>query len=221
MRNLNLSGCVSPKLRNFVYGERCPGTYPPWSRSVLFRVGSGWLKRHASPTLQLRKLAKGNDCGPSVEWLGWHFGYFMSTERILHKLSNFAHAHDSFIKRITHGSQPHAEMDRRVSRCLDVHGRHYGPTWAAYDGKLPAEPGWPRNSAAPAVFNVSVLEREHRGHEAEVARSLKHTHAGAPESLALRAARGRLASTEAAITERRKSAQAEVAGMVVALSPGR
>ena len=28
VRNLSLPGCVSPKLRNFVYGERCPSTYP-------------------------------------------------------------------------------------------------------------------------------------------------------------------------------------------------
>ena len=84
VRNLSTSlGCVSPKLRNYVYGERCPGIYPPWSRSVLFRAKSGWLKRHASPHLQLRKLAKGMECDPSSDWLGWHFGYFMSTEKIL------------------------------------------------------------------------------------------------------------------------------------------
>ena len=83
VRNLSLPGCVSPKLRNFVYGERCPATYPTWSRSVLFRAKSGWLARHASPSLQLRKLAKGKECNPSADWLGWHFGYFMPTERIL------------------------------------------------------------------------------------------------------------------------------------------
>lgn len=76
-------GCVSPKLRNFVYGEHCPATYPPWSRSVLFRAKSGWLARHASPALQLRKLAKGKECNPTADWIGWHFGYFMPTERIL------------------------------------------------------------------------------------------------------------------------------------------
>ena len=81
--NHSQRGCVSPKLRNFVYGERCPSTYPTWSRSVLFRAKSGWLARHASPSLQLRKLAKGKDCNPSSDWLGWHFGYFMPTERIL------------------------------------------------------------------------------------------------------------------------------------------
>ena len=41
--------------------------------------GSGWLKRHMSPALQLRKLAKGHNRAPSARWLGWHFGYFMST----------------------------------------------------------------------------------------------------------------------------------------------
>ena len=92
VRNLTLNGCVSPKLRNFVYGERCPAIYPLWARSVLFRARSDWLQKHMSPHLQLRKLAKGKDCDASADWLGWHFGYFMPTERILHKLANFAHA---------------------------------------------------------------------------------------------------------------------------------
>ena len=83
VRDLNLTGCTSPKLRNFVYGEHCPATFPAWSRSVLFRARSGWLERHASPTLQLRKLAKGHQCSASQQWLGWHFGYFMPTERIV------------------------------------------------------------------------------------------------------------------------------------------
>ena len=83
VRDLNLTGCTSPKLRNFVYGERCPATFPAWSRSVLFRAKSGWLQRHTSPSLQLRKLAKGHDCAASKDWLGWHFGYFMPTERIV------------------------------------------------------------------------------------------------------------------------------------------
>mgnify|MGYP001215588643 CR=1 FL=1 len=32
-----------------------------------------------------------------------------------------------------------SEMERRVRHCLDVHGRRYGPQWAAYDGKLPSD----------------------------------------------------------------------------------
>ena len=198
VNNLSMpqSGCVSPKLRNFVYGERCPATYPPWSRSVLFRARSGWLTKHMSPSLQLRKLAKGQDCGATSRWLGWHFGYFMSTKRILHKLSNFAHAHDPFIKRITHGAEPQSEMDRRVRNCLDVHGRRYGPAWAAYDGKLPAEPGWPRNPVAPGSLNASVLERERRAHEAEASKASRHA-ASNPGALA--AAMGKLASVKQAI----------------------
>jgi hypothetical protein len=216
VRNMSLPGCVSPRLRNFVYGERCPGVYPTWARSVLFRARSGWLEKHMSPSLQLRKLAKGKDCAASHGWLGWHFGYFMPTERILHKLNNFAHAHDSFIRRITHGAQPEVEMDRRVSRCLDVHGRRYGPAWAAYDGKLPAEPGWPRNLAAPAVLNMSQLVRERSALQQEVARASKHANSKhsaqsapsqtAPEqageasrALPLLAALGKLASTNAEI----------------------
>jgi hypothetical protein len=212
VRNLTELKCVSPRLRNFVYGERCPAAYPPWSRSVLFRAKSRWLEQHANPTLQLRKLAKGKDCSPSLDWLGWHFGYFMKTERIVHKLSNFAHAHDPFIARITQGTDPIAEMERRVRKCLDVHGRKYGPAQAAYDGKLPSELGWPRNPFAPSVFNVTFLEKEARVHAAEVARAFKLEAAkhDAVASWALRAARGRVASTRAAIEERQSALAADL-----------
>ena len=206
VRNLSLPGCVSPKLRNFVYGERCPATYPPWSRSVLFRARSGWLDKHMSPSLQLRKLAKGKECNPSAGWLGWHFGYFMPTEKILHKLSNFAHAHDPFIQRITKSAQPLADIERRVRNCLDVHGRRYGPAWAAYDGKLPEEPGWPRNPAAPAVLNVSYLLRERNLLQAEVSR-MSRSVAGVGQGPVtprpgLLAALGKLSSVQVAIHER-------------------
>lgn len=99
-------------------------------------------------------------------------------------------------------------MERRVSHCLDVHGRHYGPAWAAYDGKLPSESGWPRNPVAPLVFNVSVLERELNSHEREVARTARHKGQNASSDLyrwALRAARGRAASTQAELLERRRA----------------
>ena len=74
---------------------------------------------------------------------------------------------------------------------------------------------------APAIFNVSDLERERRMHEAEVARASRHASskraaaggkglglAGSAEqssamaSLVLRAAHGRLASTQAALADR-------------------
>jgi len=205
VRNMTLESCVSPRLRNFVYGERCPGTYPPWARSVLFRAKSGWLQKHMSPALQLRKLAKGKGCDASVDWLGWHFGYFMPTERILHKLTNFAHAHDSFIMRITHGVDPMANMEHRIRNCLDVHGRRYGPRWAAYDGKLPAEPGWPRNPVAPAQFNASWLEFEQEALRTEVARLSKRSSSSTAHNRALLAAMGKLQSTTAAVQAARPS----------------
>ena len=98
-----------------------------------------------------------------------------------------------------------------MRRCLDVHGRRYGPTWAAYDGKLPPVPNWPRNPVAPSRFNVSQLLREKRVLEAEVARIGRHSR---PTSLgnsaksnngttaatrALEAALGKLASTSSAL----------------------
>ncbi len=200
VRNMTLTGCVSPKLRNFVYGERCPATFPPWARSVLFRARSDWLQKHMGPHLQLRKLAKGKDCDASADWLGWHFGYFMSTERILHKLANFAHAHDSFIRRITHGIDPIGDVEHRVRHCLDVHGRRYGPAWAAYDGKLPSELGWPRNPVAPSSFNFSRLIAELRSHESEVTRASKRQPSAGPNRPLL-AALGRMSATKQAIAE--------------------
>ena len=196
-----------------------PRHLPTLSRSVLFRARSGWLEKHMSPTLQLRKLAKGKNCNPTTGWLGWHFGYFMPTERILHKLSNFAHAHDPFITRITKRPYPDAlaEMDRRVRNCLDVHGRRYGPAWAAYDGKMPTELGWPRNPAAPARFNTSTLLRESKQYQTEVSRLRRHVplrdHATASDSSStqpfnrsgfyLEAALSKLASVEKAIEAER------------------
>jgi hypothetical protein len=155
-----------------------------------------------SPHLQLRKLAKGRDCDASADWLGWHFGYFMPTERILHKLTNFAHAHDSFIRRITHGVDPIGDIEHRVRNCLDVHGRRYGPAWAAYDGKLPSEPAWPRNPVAPSSFNLTRLEMELRLHEGEVARASKRQPAVGPNRPLL-AALGRLSATKEAISLQR------------------
>lgn len=218
--NLTDSGCVSPKLRNFVYGEHCPATYPPWSRSVLFRAGSGWLKRHMSPALQLRKLAKGHNCAPSARWLGWHFGYFMSTERIVHKLNSFAHSNDPFIKRITRGDAPLQNMERRISRCLDVHGRRYGPAWAAYDGKLPSLTGWPRNPIAPLRFNMTDLARERAAVQVELARASKHAGGkggGANAAGMVDVARGKLSSIDAEIDAVRR----REGDMVTTASSGR
>ncbi len=189
------SGCVSPLLRGYVYGERCPATNPAWARGVLFRARSSWLARHAGPSLQLRKLYKGYDCDPSSDYLGWHFGYFMGTERIVRKLNNFAHAHDGFVAKITRGESPAAEVERRVRACLDVHGRRYGPQWAAYDGKLPATGGWPRHPAAPAALNATALVRERHAHAADLARATSAR--GSARAAAM--ARARLETTEAAI----------------------
>ena len=92
-------------------------------------------------------------------------------------------------------------MERRVRNCLDVHGRRYGPAWAAYDGKMPSLPGWPRNPAAPGIgsFNISVLERELKAHELDVARAQKRSPTSSLASFVEIAARGRAASTRAAI----------------------
>ena len=125
IKHVQVEPCISPTLRNFVYGERCPATYPPWARSVLFRAGSGWLnasiQKHGADRFQLRKL--GRVCPPSPQWLGWHFGYFMDTAHIINKLNSFAHRYDSFVQRILASSDTVKEIEHRVKNCLDVHGR--------------------------------------------------------------------------------------------------
>ena len=116
-------------------------------------------------------------------------------------------------------------MERRVSHCLDVHGRRYGPTWAAYDGKLPPLPGWPRNPIAPGgltPINTSVLVHEKHALQAEVTAREKRAAGKTPEdgaSWLLRAARGKLASCEAELKARRRRAGGDAA-IVVASSGG-
>ena len=125
LQHTQVKPCISPTLRNFVYGEHCPATYPPWARSVIFRAGSGWLntsiQKHGADTFQLRKLSR--VCPPSQQWLGWHFGYFMDTAHILNKLNSFAHRYDDFVQQILASKDAAKEVERRVTKCLDVHGR--------------------------------------------------------------------------------------------------
>lgn len=74
--------CVSPLMRMFAYGERCPALSPPWAKSVLFNASAGWFESAttATPQLQLRKLAR--QCPPTQNYLGWHFTYFLSTDQV-------------------------------------------------------------------------------------------------------------------------------------------
>ncbi|KAL1511482.1 hypothetical protein AB1Y20_006280 [Prymnesium parvum] len=120
-----IADCVSPTLRSFVYGERCPATYPAWARSVLFRIGSGWLNRtiniQGPARFQLRKQARA--CPPSKKWLGWHFGNFMDTPHIVNKLNSFAHKYDGFIQQMLKDKDIEAAVERRVRNCIDVRGR--------------------------------------------------------------------------------------------------
>lgn len=125
LRSEKIEECVSPLLRNFVYGEHCPATFPPWARSVLFRVGSNWLNRSIAQQgperFQLRKQSRA--CAPSRQWLGWHFGYFMDTTHIINKLNSFAHRYDGFIQSMLKAKDTAVAVEKKVSNCLDVHGR--------------------------------------------------------------------------------------------------
>lgn len=125
LRMEQINTCVSPTLRNFVYGERCPSTYPPWARSVIFRAGSGWFNKSISQQggdrFQLRKQSRA--CPPSRQWLGWHFGYFMDTPHIINKLNSFAHKYDSFIQTMLKAQDTTTAVENKVKQCIDVHGR--------------------------------------------------------------------------------------------------
>ena len=152
-----------------------------------------------------------------MRWCAWVRRFSFSRAVAQHKLNNFAHSHDRFIQAITKGEQPLTEMQRKVRNCRDVHDRRYGPLWAAYDGKLPSVPGWPRNPDAPSVLNTSLLEAEEQRNAAEVAKltrlvskqdkTRRATSPSAPFDLtrwALHAAAGRLSSTRDALDERRR-----------------
>lgn len=165
--------CVCPLLRVYVYGEHCPSHYPDWSRSVLFRASSGWFEDMVhSKTLegfQLRRLA-GKGCSVLRRWSGWHFGYFMSSDKILRKLRAFAHAHDKYVFRAVNSSDPLSIIDHKAKSCIDIHGRKYGPSFTGFDGRLPPIPGWPKNPATPSdsTFSATALNRERERYNREL-----------------------------------------------------
>ena len=71
--------------------------------------------------------------------------------------------------------------------------RRYGPTWAAFDGKLPPKRGWPRHPLAPREFSVDVLQQEKQKYSSDVAK-LQGKAATPASSRPLRAAQGKLVS---------------------------
>ena len=157
--------CVCPLMRVYVYGEHCPATWPDWSRSVLFRASSGWFGNMVQAKtiggFQLRRLA-GRSCGVLRRWSGWHFGYFMPSEKILKKYHSFAHAHDTYVFKIVNSTKPLELIDKKAKNCVDIHGRQYGPSFTAFDGRLPPLQGWPRHPSSPEAtyFSEKALTHE-------------------------------------------------------------
>ena len=165
--------CVCPLLRVYVYGEHCPSHYPDWSRSVLFRASSGWFEDmvHSKSLegFQLRRLA-GKGCSVLRRWSGWHFGYFMSSDKILRKFRAFAHAHDKYVFRVVNSSNPLSIIEHKAKSCIDIHGRKYGPSFTGFDGRLPPIPGWPKNPTTPSdsTFSATALNRERERYNREL-----------------------------------------------------
>lgn len=189
--------CISPLLRMYSYGERCPALHPAWAKSVLFNASSGWFEQAvaARPTLALRKLSRGV-CPVSHAYLGWHFTYFLSTQQILAKLRSFSHSGEGFILAITHGRDPVAIMESRIRACTSVHGRAYGPAWASFDGRLPELPGLPRHPLAPTRLPREALLKEEAAHAAAAAAC---NNASRSRGAACQFAQGRLDATRAAL----------------------
>jgi len=193
-----IPGCVCPLMRVYVYGERCPAIWPEWSRSVLFRASSGWfsdmVRAHGIRGFQLRRLA-GKGCGVLRRWSGWHFGYFMSAAKILKKYRAFAHAHDKYVLKMVNSADPLKAIEHKVRSCSDIHGRKYGPSWTAFDGRLPPVDGWPRSLLAPraANFTMKALRHEREAYEKELLDPGQATKLMAHAE----AARGKLASVDA------------------------
>ena len=83
--------------------------------------------------------------------MGWHLSYFASTATILQKLRTFSHANDRKILNITGRAteeEAHAEIERRVSLCMDNFGKLKG--MSRFDANvLPTLHGWPRNPTQP------------------------------------------------------------------------
>ena len=57
-----------------------------------------------------------------------------------------------------------------------MHGRKYGPRWAAFDAELPPVPGWPRHPLAPTQMDASQLERDSSALFAELERAKAQRH---------------------------------------------
>lgn len=214
---LRVPRCVSAFSRMYVYGERCAAQAPSWSRAVLFNTSSSYLPDalKASPNLQLRNLAKTKSvagCPSTEEYVSWHLTYFMPTAKLLNKLRTFSHSGESFIRAITSPANGTAEaaVERRVRSCLDVHGRRYGPVWAAFDGVLPPLPGWPRHPLAPRQMSLSALRKEHATRAAAAAKAeAAHKPATAPDAHEGAASVHRQRSIEVA-RRRRELVKAEI-----------
>ena len=93
---------------------------------------------------------------------GWHLSYFFDTDAIIRKMETYNHNDDVKVQRLLR--MPLAERTRiiehRVAHCIDPFNtrQRINPTLAknnvtfqeaAYDGKMPPVPGWPRHPLAP------------------------------------------------------------------------
>ena len=71
--------------------------------------------------------------------MGWHFGYFLNSSRILRKLKSFSHNAERYVQDILKSKDPLARVDEMVGNCTDVRGATGRHIWQPYDGRLPEE----------------------------------------------------------------------------------
>ena len=139
----DVDGCVSPLLRNFYYSEYCANARTRWAPGVLFRARGGWFENQMLRARgrwnreMRRKMMAG--CHMTHGWVGWHFGYFLNSSRILRKLKSFSHNAERYVQDILKSKDPLARVDEMVGNCTDVRGATGRHIWQPYDGRLPEE----------------------------------------------------------------------------------
>ena len=96
-------------------------------------------------------LTDANGCVAPATSTGWHFSFFMDTQRILHKLRVFAHSSDPATQELLSSDSLETKIREHANSCTHLFspGPGQGLQLVAqpYDGKLPSLPGWPQHES--------------------------------------------------------------------------
>ena len=96
-------------------------------------------------------LTDANGCVAPATSTGWHFSFFMDTQRILHKLRVFAHSTDPATQELLSSDSLETKIREHANSCTHLfrHEPGQGLQLVAqpYDGRLPSLPGWPQHGS--------------------------------------------------------------------------